>query len=85
MKDSTVSVRVESDVKNEAEGILQKIINQANITLLIQQGITINTQDMPSESIKMATAVVATGPIILVYPFVQKYFVSGMTVGAVKG
>ena len=76
---------VHSVAHKEAEGILQKIINQANITLLIQQGITINTQDMPSESIKMATAVVATGPIILVYPFVQKYFVSGMTVGAVEG
>jgi len=33
----------------------------------------------------MATAVVATGPIILLYPFVQKYFVAGLTVGAVKG
>jgi multiple sugar transport system permease protein/putative aldouronate transport system permease protein len=33
----------------------------------------------------MASAVVATGPIVLLYPFVQKYFVSGITVGAVKG
>lgn len=40
---------------------------------------------LPSETLKMATAVVATGPIILLYPFVQKYFVSGLTVGAVKG
>lgn len=76
---------IESPEKYPLQYFLQKIINQANITLLIQQGLTINTQDMPSESIKMATAVVATGPIILVYPFVQKYFVSGMTVGAVKG
>ena len=42
-------------------------------------------QDMPSESFKMAMAVIVTGPIILVYPFVQKYFVKGLTVGAVKG
>lgn len=76
---------IESPEKYPLQYFLQKIINQANITLLIQQGLTINTQDLPSESIKMATAVVATGPIILVYPFVQKYFVSGMTVGAVKG
>ena len=39
----------------------------------------------PSETLKMATAVMATGPIILLYPFVQKYFVAGLTVGAVKG
>ncbi|MGB4660682.1 MAG: carbohydrate ABC transporter permease [Mobilitalea sp.] len=64
---------------------LQRIVSQANIQLLIQQGITLNTADLPSESIKMATAVVAIGPIILLYPFVQKYFVSGLTIGAVKG
>lgn len=36
------------------------------------------------ESIKMAITMVATVPILMVYPFVQKYFVSGMTLGAVK-
>lgn len=36
------------------------------------------------ESIKMAITMVATVPILCVYPFVQKYFVSGMTLGAVK-
>ena len=40
---------------------------------------------LPSESVKMATAVVATGPIIFLYPFVQKYFIKGLTVGSVKG
>jgi multiple sugar transport system permease protein/putative aldouronate transport system permease protein len=33
----------------------------------------------------MATAVLATGPVVLIYPFVQKYFIGGITVGAVKG
>ena len=40
---------------------------------------------VPQESFKMATAVVVTGPILLLYPFVQKYFVTGLTIGAVKG
>lgn len=40
---------------------------------------------MPAETMKMATAVVVTGPIIFLYPFVQRYFVSGLTVGSVKG
>ena len=39
----------------------------------------------PSEAFKLAMTVVATGPIILVYPFVQKYFIRGLTIGAVKG
>jgi putative aldouronate transport system permease protein len=40
---------------------------------------------VPQESIKMATALIVTGPILLLYPFVQKYFVTGLTIGAVKG
>ncbi|WP_426448435.1 carbohydrate ABC transporter permease [Paenibacillus sp. S-38] len=42
-------------------------------------------RDVPLESMKMATAVVATGPVILFYSFVQRYFIQGITVGAVKG
>ena len=40
---------------------------------------------VPTESVKLANAVVATGPILLLYPFLQKYFVQGITIGAVKG
>ena len=35
--------------------------------------------------IKMACAVVSTIPMLLIYPFIQKYFESGVTIGAVKG
>lgn len=45
----------------------------------------IPTNDIPSEAMKLAMTVVATGPIILLYPFLQKYFVKGVTIGAVKG
>lgn len=41
--------------------------------------------EMPSQTFKMAMAIVATGPILLLYPFVQRYFVQGLTVGSVKG
>jgi putative aldouronate transport system permease protein len=40
---------------------------------------------IPIESMKMAMTVIATGPIVLLYPFVQRYFVKGLTIGAVKG
>lgn len=39
----------------------------------------------PSESVRMAMVIVGIGPIIFAYPFFQKYFVKGLTVGAVKG
>ncbi|MGN0251212.1 MAG: carbohydrate ABC transporter permease [Oliverpabstia sp.] len=39
----------------------------------------------PEQSVKMATTVVATIPILVVYPFIQKYFTKGVMVGAVKG
>ncbi|ANY65981.1 ABC transporter permease [Paenibacillus sp. BIHB 4019] len=38
-----------------------------------------------SQSIKLATMVVTTLPIVLVYPFLQKYFVKGMMIGSIKG
>lgn len=40
---------------------------------------------LPTQTLKMALTIVVTGPIILAYPFVQKYFVQGITIGAVKG
>jgi len=42
-------------------------------------------RNLPNESLQMAMAVVGMGPILLVYPFFQKYFVKGLTIGAVKG
>jgi putative aldouronate transport system permease protein len=41
--------------------------------------------NLPSQTARMAMCVLAIGPIILAYPFFQKYFVKGLTVGAVKG
>ncbi|OCT12217.1 sugar ABC transporter permease [Paenibacillus pectinilyticus] len=40
---------------------------------------------IPSESIKMALTIVTIGPIVFLYPFLQRYFVKGLMVGAVKG
>lgn len=64
---------------------LYRVINEVAALRNSVAGQNIVITDLPSETLKMATAVIATGPIILLYPFVQKYFVSGITVGAVKG
>ncbi len=48
-------------------------------------GVTINANALPTHALRMATAAVTIGPIILLYPFVQRYFIRGLTLGGVKG
>jgi len=64
---------------------LYAVINKAEFIRNSAAAANIPIQDMPGDSLKMAVAVVSTGPIILLYPFVQRFFISGITVGAVKG
>jgi putative aldouronate transport system permease protein len=66
---------------------LQKILSQSQAS---SQDIYRNvSQDRPlrisPESIRMAMTIIATVPILVVYPFLQKYFVKGLTIGAIKG
>jgi putative aldouronate transport system permease protein len=41
--------------------------------------------DLPKETARMAMCVITIGPILLVFPFFQKYFVKGIVLGAIKG
>lgn len=45
----------------------------------------VSSLSLPTQTLKMALTVVVTGPIVLAFPLVQKYFVQGITIGAVKG
>ncbi|WP_208586542.1 carbohydrate ABC transporter permease [Gracilibacillus suaedae] len=65
---------------------LMKILDNANISsgdITSQNAEVIAGQTNP-QSIKMAITIIATVPILMVYPFLQKYFVTGLTLGAVK-
>jgi len=72
---------------------LQAMLNQMqeNISYLTKNPTAMLTssadlkKNMPTESVRMAIAFVVAVPIACVYPFFQKYFISGLTVGAVKG
>ena len=64
---------------------LYEIVNKTDALKNSVAGQYVDLSDIPQETVKMANAVLATGPIVLLYPFVQKYFISGITVGAVKG
>ena len=67
--------------------IILRMVNnaQAIADAMKQPGFAPNLASLPTLSIRMATATVTIGPIILVYPFVQRYFVKGLTLGAIKG
>jgi len=62
---------------------------QTTMEVLIQlsssTGQVLTVADLPSQSVRMAMCVITMGPIILAYPFFQKYFVKGLTIGAIKG
>ncbi|MBQ3114750.1 MAG: carbohydrate ABC transporter permease [Clostridia bacterium] len=67
--------------------LLQRIMENIKLLQEIQQqGIILSgAEDIPSETMRMAMAVVVAGPALIVFPFFQKYFVKGLTVGSVKG
>ena len=60
------------------ENKIQFLINNAG-------NMSADSQDLPSETMRMAIVVIAVVPIMFSYPFFQKYYISGLTVGAVKG
>lgn len=65
---------------------LYRIVNEAAALQNSLAGATVVlSASLPSTTLKMATAVLATGPIILLYPFIQRFFISGIVVGSVKG
>ncbi len=44
-----------------------------------------NQQRLPPEALKAATTLITIGPIILLYPFLQRYFIKGIFIGSLKG
>ena len=66
--------------------IIMKIIRNINsATQIAGEGAAAGTVVPPSYTIRLATAIVTIGPIVFLYPFLQKYFVGGLKVGGVKG
>jgi len=70
--------------KYELQFYLYNMLNSSKALTEMMSGSSVNIKP-PSESVKLAMTMVAIGPILLLYPFIQRYFVSGITVGAVKG
>lgn len=60
--------------------MMQNIQNMTEGTAELREGM-----EIPTDAVRMALCTVAMGPILIVYPFFQKYFIQGLTVGSVKG
>lgn len=76
---------ITDETKFSLQYLLQRIMTNLQI---MQQDPSIAgymQDDIPTETVRMAMAVVVAGPALFVFPFFQKYFVKGLTVGSVKG
>ena len=68
--------------------LLRTIQSNAEFLATSEQGaeiVRMTGGSLPSEGLKMAMCIVTIGPIVLVYPFVQRFFIKGIMIGAVKG
>lgn len=63
---------------------IYEIIVQQQFINSQKGGVGVNAVPITAKSIQLATIVISTAPIVLIYPFLQKYFITGMTIGAVK-
>jgi putative aldouronate transport system permease protein len=71
-----------------AATLLQKLLNEATASSTIkvgQESAAAVMQSYTSQSLQMAFVMILTMPIVVVYPFLQKYYVKGVMIGAVKG
>lgn len=66
--------------------MLQRILREVDfVKSMASENPNFNQYELPTEGMRYATAILAAGPMIIVFPFFQKYFTKGMTIGAVKG
>jgi putative aldouronate transport system permease protein len=79
------SLFINNPHKYELQFYLYKMVAEMQVAASSAQISSAGVQNVPTSTSRMAMAVVVTGPIIFLYPFVQKYFVKGLTIGAVKG
>jgi putative aldouronate transport system permease protein len=79
----TAMLYVERSTLQPLQYVLYRILSSATLAANVVNNVA--TINLPQESLKLAMTAISTGPIILAYPFAQRYFVKGMMIGAIKG
>ena len=87
---NTALIYIKSTELYSLQYLLQKILREAEFVKNMADsapvaGIDLDVSNLPSTTIRFAMCMVAAGPMLVVFPFFQKYFAKGLTVGAVKG
>lgn len=70
---------------NSIQALLNKMLTNAQYLQQTAQYGSVATASAPTTAVRMAVAVLGAVPLMCIYPFFQKYFAKGMTLGAVKG
>lgn len=81
----TANIYINDIAKLPVQNVMRRIVLNNDIKNLGDMAFSISEQPPMAETIKSAAMVIGTLPIMLVYPFLQKYFIKGVTVGSVKG
>ncbi|MBP3362008.1 MAG: carbohydrate ABC transporter permease [Clostridia bacterium] len=82
----TALLYIEDESLMSLQYLLQRIMQNLKLLQSLEGSASmVSTEKIPSETVRMAMAVVVAGPALVVFPFFQKYFVKGLTVGSVKG
>ena len=76
---------IQTPSKYVLQTVLRKILIESSQQSMEYGAIIDNAKTNSTEAVKGATIIVSSLPITIIYPFIQKYFVKGMMVGAVKG
>lgn len=66
--------------------MLYRMLNNLDFILRnLSSSLSMDVSSLPGEAVRMAVALLAAGPMLIVFPFFQRYFVKGITVGSIKG
>lgn len=78
-------------IQDDSKNVLQSVVRDMLVAMDLSQannqmgGGGMSNSDLLLSNVRAATVIISIGPIVLIYPFVQKYFIKGIMIGSLKG